>query len=695
MKKSKILCLLVVILPWMSVVAQKITTGTLLNEMIDLQRLPEFSQPDYKTIQFSSYDRRSTSVAERGWFANSDGFGNEPIPGFEAVINEPGQDGIGRYLICDVLEPGVIQRLWTARIEGEISLFLDGAKEPVYQGSAEGFLWNFLEHFAPGQIDYEGTLKQYDALYFPIPFAKSCRIEWKGDIKKLHFYHIGVRIYNDKVDIATFKPSDLSLYSKEIANAIEVLKNPMEKSKIDSDEKDSTTSIIKANSKNTIFEMKGSKVIKKFSMQIISENPEFIYRQLVMNIYFDNASIPQVQSPIGDFFGSVPGINPYESLPLTVVPDGTMICRFHMPFKKSIRVEVENYSDIPVNLSTKVSLTDYDWKEGDSMHFNAKWRINHNMTASSKDVKDVPYLVGFGKGKIVGTALHLYNPSNIPDAVGSWWGEGDEKIFIDQDEFPSFFGTGSEDYYNYSWSSNRIFSYPYCGQPKNDGPANRGFVSNFRWHIWDNISFAKKLAFYMELYHHEQQLRGFSYGRIIYFYALPGFIDDHLDVSSDDVREIPRPFWLPEARNRVAGYMFVQAEDWIKEDTEFEMDEDPVWSKNSVVMWEPQKKGDQLKFDFGFSNKTEIKTFAITFALIPNGGKVSLRVDGKLIKLNNEEIIDLNSSNRKMLRTYWARNVEEGNKPPRIVLENQSEGSNNKIGIDFFWIKISGEFTGD
>ena len=65
--------------------------------------------------------------------------------------------------------------------------------------------------------------------------------------------------------------------------------------------------------------------------------------------------------------------------------------------------------------------------------------------------------------------------------------------------FPSFFGTGSEDYFNYSWSSARIFSYPYCGQPRNDGPGNRGYVSNYSWHISDDIPFTDKIAFYMEL----------------------------------------------------------------------------------------------------------------------------------------------------------------------------------------------------
>ena len=35
--------------------------------------------------------------------------------------------------------------------------------------------------------------------------------------------------------------------------------------------------------------------------------------------------------------------------------------------------------------------------------------------------------------------------------VEAWWGEGDEKVFVDGEKFPSHFGTGTEDYYGYAW----------------------------------------------------------------------------------------------------------------------------------------------------------------------------------------------------------------------------------------------------
>ena len=45
----------------------------------------------------------------------------------------------------------------------------------------------------------------------------------------------------------------------------------------------------------------------------------------------------------------------------------------------------------------------------------------------------------------VGDTLTVMNP------IPTWWGEGDAKIWVDGEKFPSIFGTGTEDYYAYFW----------------------------------------------------------------------------------------------------------------------------------------------------------------------------------------------------------------------------------------------------
>jgi Protein of unknown function (DUF2961) len=63
-----------------------------------------------------------------------------------------------------------------------------------------------------------------------------------------------------------------------------------------------------------------------------------------------------VETPLGDFFGSGPGVNPFVSLPFTVAPDGTMICRFVMPYEKTVRLEIVNLTSAAVRLEGSIRL---------------------------------------------------------------------------------------------------------------------------------------------------------------------------------------------------------------------------------------------------------------------------------------------------------------------------------------------------
>ena len=689
-RKYKILLLVFIALIFCNdkLSGQPVTIRTLFEEMIDLPRLVELPAQPYKYVQFSSYDRRSTNISEPGWFANSDGFGNEPIPGFERVLKAPDDQGIGEYLICDVKGPGAILRLWTARMNGEITMYLDGDSSPVYKGDAQAFFWETASRLTNGNVDpgMDKLLRQFDATYFPIPFAKNCRIEWKGSIKKLHFYHVGIRLYEPSCDVITFNSSEFEKHLpriKKICHLLDVSQNggvkgkrgviPME-------------SIIPKKIRKTLFNQTGSYAIEYLSLKVAGDNLDEMLRQNILNIYFDGSSSPQVQAPIGDFFGAAPGINPYQSLPFSVEPDGTMECRFLMPFKDSVRIEIENASNQDIQIKGIVKTIDYQWQKDKSMYFGAKWRIDHNLTASNINIIDIPYLIATGKGRVVGAASYLLNPTSAPKSYGNWWGEGDEKIFVDQDTFPSFFGTGTEDYYNYSWSSPRIFSYPYCGQPRNDGPGNRGFVCNYRWHILDDIPFNERLSFYIELLHHGE-VPGFAYGRMVYLYALPGLLDDHMSISPDDIREQSLSGWNPIAYKGSAGYRFYNAEEIISTSKNIHVDEDILWAGGKLLVWHPSHQGVKINFSVPKENKDEKSRMVITFAHLPEGGEVSVYVNGKITQFSGKDVLNLYEPYHKVLWNYTSQplSLNQGNN--EVTVEYVGEDKNKQVGIDFFWIK--------
>ncbi len=675
--------------------ADPITTGTLIREMIGLKRLIEFPSPAYKTIQFSSYDHRSDHPGGPNWFANSDGFGNEPVPNFEKVLQQPGEDGIGEYLICNVNGPGAMVRTWTAAIKGTIRLYLDGTQEPVYDGPAQEFLFNpykvFADQIGLTLYNLKGTFRQRNAGYCPIPFEKRCRIVWRGNLKDIHFYQIQFRLYGPGAQVKTFQPKDLRTYRGEIREVSKVLSNPSEEWTFSGKLSAAPVAVsVQPGEQKEVLTMEGPKAFESLTLKVHANDLQKALRQTILHIHFDEYPWGQVQSPIGDFFGAAPGINPYDSVPFTVKPDGTMLCRFIMPFEKSARIVIENQGEQPVAVTGHARPMEYNWRKNVSMHFRARWRVDHDLVASNSDVQDLPYLIANGKGVFVGSAAMLLNPNPIPTSYGNWWGEGDEKIFVDDDYRPSTFGTGSEDYYNYAWSSPDIFIFPYCGQPRNDGPGNRGFVTNNRWHILDPLPFQMRIAFYMELFSHVRT-PDFSYARIGYHYAQPGIIDDHFPITEEDVRALELPKnWTPEASMGAKNSFFYQAEEMIQGNPTLTYLEDNLWSGGRAMVWHPKLSGDELTLSIPVNEDGKYK---IRFGAVKNNksGTFSMELDDEtLLFENGEKITDLNIPYRTLLRAISSKDVELNKRAHRLTLKYEGpspDGNGKTLGIDFLWIQ--------
>lgn len=692
MKKTLFLILAIILLNLpVLLFAQQITTGTLIGEMIDMHRLTEFPDPSYKTIQYSSYDHRSTVPNGPFWFGNDDGFGGDPVPNFEQVLQEPDTSGIGEYLICDAKGPGAIVRLWTAAIAGKIRFYLDDASEPLYDGPAEKFFFHTYEAISQGKLDksieVNGSFRQNMAGYYPIPFAKKCRIIWIGNIKELHFYHVQVRLYESTTDVVSFSLGDLKTYSKDIKKVSNVLLTPNSQWKYSSKASPvSFAGTIPPKEMKEIFTLKGAKAIERFAIKLLAPDLDKALRQSVLYMSFDGSPWGQVQAPVGDFFGAAPGVNPYDSVPFTVLSDGTMICRYVMPFKDSLKVKIENHGNQQVTVTGSVLSSDYTWKENKSMYFRALWRIDHGLYGSYQRPQDLPYLLANGKGVCVGAVCNLMNPCNAPTPWGSWWGEGDEKIFVDDDKNASTFGTGSEDYFNYAWSSSAIFIHPYCGQPRNDGPGNRGHVTNYRWHIIDDLPFHNRLSFYMELYTHEP-VKDISYARIVYHYGMSGMIDDHTLITSLDVEPIKLPKnWYPIAVKGSNNALFYQTEELIAGNAKIKFKKDNLWSGGRLCVWHPKKKKDQLILNIPVKEDGEY-FIRFTAAKFPGAGTFTARINNVPLKFNGENIeANLEVPFRTLLRNFSAQPVKLTEGSHKLIIENVDDNV-NPIGIDFLWVQ--------
>jgi len=672
--------------------AAPVDTEALLREMADLERLARLPEVGYRNLQYSSYDRRSKRPDEDSWFSNADGFGREPVPGFEAVLREPGEDGVGEYLLCDVAGPGAIVRGWSAGMGGTLRVSLDGAVEPVFEGSG----YDFLARRSAIWFDRQGldltvgdAFQQQDADYFPVPFAERLRVTWTGPLNELHFYHLQVRLYDAGVAVRSFHEDQLPplapvltevagrLTRPRAARAGRVLEHQAELAAGDVLRRDLAAGA------------DGAGAVTELALRLRADDLAAALRGVLLRLNFDGAEA-EVVAPVGDFFGSFPGHHPHQTLAFTATPDGWLYCHFPMPFAASAALELDNRSGQALAVELRHTVAPWTWDER-SLHFRADWRQGPAVTLVDGQAVDLDFLRAEGAGRLVGVASLLLNPSRLPLPWGNWWGEGDEKVFVDSMDFPVLFGTGSEDYYNYSWSRPDLFEHPYCAQPVDSGPGTAGYVVNSRLHVLDDLLFRRFVDFRMELWPHRQDFPT-SYARVAWWYARPGARADTPPIAADDLLVPALPRWEPDAA-------FGSADSWSEHLEDLEtvppgaaLDDEPLASRGRVLAW-TARAGERMTVPFAVDVAGRYRMNLVARNR-QDGGAVRLWIDGEPLDLTDAgggeaatgaERVTLVTRHAvtRMLSLGWEEVALEAGSHVMEV-ECLEEGA---IAFDYLWLK--------
>ncbi len=204
------------------------------------------------------------------------------------------------------------------------------------------------------------------------------------------------------------------------------------------------------------------------------------HQEMLLRMYWDGRARPAVEVPVGDFFANSFGRrSEVISLPVVVEDADSYNCFWPMPFRKAARVEIENQCDRPISLL----YYNLDWIEKpvseDTPYFHAHYRQEYPVQPG----RDYVVLETTGRGHYVGTVLAVRTRSP------AWFGEGDEKIYVDGEARPSIRGTGTEDYFLSAWGL-KLASTPFFGVPYFDqwGIVG-GHTSAYRWHVADPIVF--------------------------------------------------------------------------------------------------------------------------------------------------------------------------------------------------------------
>lgn len=246
-------------------------------------------------------------------------------------------------------------------------------------------------------------------------------------------------------------------------------------------------------------------------------DPDY-YRKVLLRITWDDQEHPAVLVPLGDFFGvghCMP--NSYASAMFTVSakPEESLIfggsaalnCWAPMPFNSRALIEIVNDNDLPL---AQYFYIDYElFREPlpeDTVYFHARWTREETCAGWGPDLQtnspetNVEHLSDEGNFVVLETegAGHYVGCNlSVHHRQGSWWGEGDDMIFIDDDTWPpSMHGTGTEDYFNHAWGMQKN-AYPYHGTIVHESDVP-GYSVTYRQHVVDPVRFSSRIKVSIE-----------------------------------------------------------------------------------------------------------------------------------------------------------------------------------------------------
>lgn len=213
-------------------------------------------------------------------------------------------------------------------------------------------------------------------------------------------------------------------------------------------------------------------------------------RSMVFRIYWDGADSPSVETPLGDFFAAGNGMRANVStLPIEVTSYGRALnCYWKMPFFKNAKLTMTNDGEKQItSCYFYIDWVKLDKLPPDTLYFHARYNQEWPVIPfSSYKLLEVE-----GDGQYVGSVI------NLQSSVGSWFGESDDRFYIDGEETPSLIGTGYEDYFTDAWNL-RLFSNLNAGITIREWNSEDARITGYKWHIQDPIMFSKSLKVEVE-----------------------------------------------------------------------------------------------------------------------------------------------------------------------------------------------------
>ena len=299
------------------------------------------------------------------------------------------------------------------------------------------------------------------------------------------------------------------------------------------------------------------------------------YREAVLKITWDEADYPSVLCPLGDFFGLGHGIvNSYQSFLFSASTRHNnafnmgcaLNCYAPMPFKRRARIELLNEAKdlghrqyFYIDYETFASEREVDGLGYFHAEFHREnpfggWgpdiRVNSpeaNVVNRGRSAWDNNYVIleTQGRGHYIGCNVSITN------FQGTWWGEGDDMIWVDGYKWPpDLHGTGSEDYFNQAWGMQKN-AFLRNGSSIHEQDTG-GYQTSYVLHLENPVRFENDIKVTLEHGHGNHLCNEVS--SVAYWYAEtpsriypPPPVEKRLPVRRDAVNHQ----WIPDAKRQI------------------------------------------------------------------------------------------------------------------------------------------------
>ena len=171
-----------------------------------------------------------------------------------------------------------------------------------------------------------------------------------------------------------------------------------------------------------------------------------------LQISWDNEATPSVNAPVGSLFGLGQfGSYGTRALMMGLDETNTLYLYFPMPFASHAHIDLVNQRSSTTNgITYEIQYKPFT----DSFQNVGYFKTQFNTQQPTTNGNDIVILNAQGAGQFLGMVDSMDGPNNRS------YLEGNERIYTDGSNSPSFQGTGTEDFFNGGWY---FSSGPYTG----------------------------------------------------------------------------------------------------------------------------------------------------------------------------------------------------------------------------------------